>query len=240
MASWLPRFKHDAAVLHTRRTSSGSVYSNYLSGGAPQQPYEHLSAAVDAVAARIKHAAAPTYTYLYVPFIDAAEHDHGPYSKPVAKTLDDGRSAASRRLAAQLAGRARIVVSADHGLTHVDRQRSGRNQGRRSAARPAAAAAVRRAARAARSTCATAAANASSSCSTSGFGDTHALLTIDEVDELRLLGPEPLAPETRRRMGDFMAISATPDAINYKPDEPMLGYHGGLLPDEMRIPLIVA
>ncbi len=41
-------------------------------------------------------------------------------------------------------------------------------------------------------------------------------------------------------MGDFMAISATADAISYKPDAPMLGYHGGLLPEEMRIPLIVA
>ena len=38
-----------------------------------------------------------------------------------------------------------------------------------------------------------------------------------------------------------MAISATADAIGYKkPDDAMLGYHGGLLPDEMRIPLIVA
>ena len=71
------------------------------------------------------------------------------------------------------------------------------------------------------------------------FGATHALLTINEVDELRLLGPDAFAPETRRRMGEFMAISATPDAIQHKPDDPMLGYHGGLLSDEMRIPLIV-
>lgn len=234
--SWLPRFGRDALCYNPAHLV-GSVYSNYLSGGAPQQPYEHLSAAVDAVAVRIKNAAAPTYTYLYVPFIDAAEHDHGPYSKPVAKTLDMVQRCVER-LATELADRARIVVSADHGLTHINR----RDQVEIKEGDPLLdllrlppSSEPRVPLFYVRDGC------------HERFVElfheqfpAHALLTIDEVAKLRLLGPQPLAEETRRRMGDFMAISATPDAVNYRPDGPMLGYHGGLLPEEVRIPLIVA
>ncbi len=233
--SWLPRFEYDTLCYNPAHLV-GSVYSNYLSGGALQQPYEHLSAAVDQIAARIKSAAAPTYTYLYVPFIDAAEHDHGPYSKPVANTLDVVQRCVER-LAGKTAGRARIVISADHGLTHVAR----RDQVEIKDGDPLLdllrlppSSEPRVPLFYVRAGC------------RERFVEllherfpAHALLTIDEVEELRLLGPQPLAAETGRRMGDFMAISATSDAINYKPDGPMLGYHGGLLPEEIRIPLIV-
>ncbi len=233
--SWLPRFEYET-VCYNPAHLVGSVYSNYLSGGAPQQPYEDLSAAVDAVATRIKHATAPTYTYLYVPFIDAAEHDHGPYSKPVAKTLDAVQHCVAG-LSAQLAGRARIVVSADHGLTHIARQDQveiKHGDPLLDLLRLPPSSEPRVPLFYVRDGC------------RERFIElfherfpAHALLTIDEVEELRLLGPQPLAAETRRRMGDFMAISATPDTVNYKPDKPMLGYHGGLLPEEVRIPLIV-
>jgi hypothetical protein len=234
--SWLPRFSHDP-LCYMPAYITGSVYSNYLSGGQPQVAYKQVADAIAAIAQRIDHATAPTYTYFYVPFIDTAEHEHGPQAKAVNKTLRMVEHNIEA-LAARLAGKARIVVSADHGLTHVERHNqheiedgdplldllrlppSGEprvpffypNAGREEAF----AAAFR-----------------------ARFGVTHALLTIDEIDGLRLLGPDALAPETRRRMGEFMAISATPDAIQHKPDDPMLGYHGGLLSDEMRVPLIV-
>ncbi len=234
--SWLPRFTHDP-LCHMPAAIAASVYSNYFSGGRPQAGYKHVVDAVAAIATRIENARTPTYTYFYVPFIDTAEHEHGPDAKAVRRTL----AMVERNieaLATRLGGKARIVVSADHGLVHVERRDqheiedgdplmdllrlppSGEprvpffyvNEG----GAEAFAAAFR-----------------------ARFGATHTLLTIDEVDELRLLGPHSLEPETRRRMGDFMAISATPDAIQHKPDDPMLGYHGGLLNDEMRIPLII-
>lgn len=235
--SFLPRFSHEA-ICYMPAHICGSVYSNYVSGGPPQIPYKRLSRAIDAIAARVREARGPTYTYLYVPFIDTAEHKHGPYTKPVAKTLAKVEQAIES-LAEKVAGRARIVVSADHGLTHVGKRHQHEIKDgdalldllrlpptgeprvplffARDDAREAFASMFR-----------------------ARFGATHALLTIDEIDTLRLLGPDPLAPETRRRLGDFMAISATDDAISFKPDEPMLGYHGGLQPDEMRVPLILA
>ncbi len=107
-------------MLHARGSSRDRRTPNYFSGGAPQHGYEHLSAAVEAIAARIAAAGGPTYTYLYVPFIDTAEHDHGPDAKPVTTTVTMvERNIAT--LAERLGGRARIVVSADHGLTHVER-----------------------------------------------------------------------------------------------------------------------
>lgn len=234
--SLLPRFAHEA-ICYMPSHITGSVYSDYLSGGPPQVPYKRLSAATDAIATRVFETPRPTYTYLYVPFIDAAEHKHGPYTKPVAKTVARVEQAIES-LAEKVAGRARVIVTADHGLTRVDRRHQTELKDgdplldllrlpptgeprvplffTRDGALEDFADAFRE-----------------------RFGATHALLTIDEVDELRLLGPEPLAAETRRRLGDFMAISATADAISYKPDEPMLGYHGGLLPGEMRVPLIV-
>jgi hypothetical protein len=235
--SWLPRFAHEP-LCYMPAFITGSVYSNYFSGGAPQHGYEHLSAAVEAISTRIAAAGAPTYTYLYVPFIDTAEHDHGPDAKPVVTTVTMvERNIAT--LAERLGGRARIVVSADHGLTYVGRraqQEIKHGDPLLDLLRLPPSSEPRVPLFYAREGCAVRFAAAFRE----RFGSTHALLTIDEVDELRLLGPAPLAHETRRRMGDFMAISATADAISYKPDAPMLGYHGGLLPEEMRIPLIVA
>ena len=74
------------------------------------------------------------------------------------------------------------------------------------------------------------------------FGDAFALLTIDEVDRMRLLGAEPMSSETRRRLGDYLAVSLDHDALLYEPHDTlrvMKGFHGGLLPAETRIPLIV-
>ena len=235
--SWLPAFTHQP-LCYMPAIITNSVYSNYFSGGPPQSPYDHLSAAVDAVASRVANAQSSTYTYLYVPFIDTAEHVHGPCSKHAGKVLAKVERAVAR-LAARLAGRARIIVSADHGLTHVERQAATEiadGDPLLNFLRYPPSGEPRVPSFYVREGCAAAFATSFRR----RFGATHALLTIDEVDSLRLLGPAPLAHETRRRLGDFMAISASADAILYKPDDAMLGHHGGLLPDEMRIPLIVA
>jgi hypothetical protein len=235
--SWLPRFKHEA-LCYMPAFITGSTYSNYFADSEPQIPYEHLSAAVEAIAARIAASRAPTYTYLYVPFIDAAEHEHGPHAEAVTKALVMAERAVAS-LTEQVEGRARVIVSADHGLTRVAK----RNQHEIEDGDP-----LMRLLRLPPSGeprvpsfyASEGRADGFAAAFRNRFGETHALLTIDEIEALRLLGPDPLSPETRRRLGDFMAISATPDAILHRPDSPMVGFHGGLLADEMRIPLIVA
>jgi hypothetical protein len=60
------------------------------------------------------------------------------------------------------------------------------------------------------------------------------------VDPLSLLGPDP-TPETRRRVGDSLLIA--PEGRVILPpgfDKRLRAYHGGLVPDEREIPLLIA
>jgi hypothetical protein len=220
---------------------SASTYSRYSSADAARYGYRSLGSAVRAVLQGIDLATDPTYTYVYVPFVDTAEHEDGPRATSVTRAVDHAR-ARLRALVEALDGRARVVITADHGQVEVPPD--GRVIFDRhdplmallehppSCEPRAAAFHVRRDALerfregfAAR------------------LADRFALLTIDEVDELRLLGPVALAAETRLRLGDCLAIPRGRDVILYEPKpelRAMRGFHGGLTPDEVRIPLILA
>jgi hypothetical protein len=72
-------FTRDTQYYLPRRIAD-SVYSRYVYGGKASQPYDKLYQGIDAVVARVRSARAATYTYLYHPSIDTAEHEHGPGS----------------------------------------------------------------------------------------------------------------------------------------------------------------
>ncbi|EER08563.1 conserved hypothetical protein [Perkinsus marinus ATCC 50983] len=70
------------------------------------------------------------------------------------------------------------------------------------------------------------------------------LLTPDEVEALRILGPGKLSEDAREQLGDLFGITDGPYELTYYIDgksgtEKLVGQHGGLLPSEVRIPLIV-
>ena len=74
-------------------------------------------------------------------------------------------------------------------------------------------------------------------------GDDFVLLTIVEVNDMRLLGPDALSPTTRKRIGDFVALSANGGAVVYGAEPAIMnmkGFHGGLMPVEVQVPLVVA
>jgi hypothetical protein len=236
---------------HTRDTRSllpraiaGSAYTRYTSGGTPVAGYDGLTAAVDAVIARVAGATAPTYTYLYYPELDSLEHDHGPWSEQAQAELRHVEQELAR-LAEGIAGRGRLVVSADHGQIEVPPEgkhiieRDEPLSARLVAppygeprvpffrAREGAGEAFERACR-------------------ERLGEAFALLPIDEADALRLFGPEPLSAAARGRIGDYLGIAASAqvvvDGAAREKHGPafMRGFHAGMTPDEMRIPLIVA
>lgn len=244
-ATLLPCFRRDA-VSFLPAAIADSAYSRYVRGTTPAASYDRLPAAVDAVIDRVRHASAPTYSYLYLSSVDALSHTFGPHSSQVSEhlaTLD----AELARLADGLRGRGRVVLSADHGLIEVDaahkhllleddplvrllrvppsgEPRSPLFHVRRGERDTFAAAFEER------------------------FGRRFALLTTDEAESLELFGPGPLTDLARGRIGDFVAVAGGPDVILYRPGpgdvptgtELLVGYHGGLLPAEVRIPLVVS
>ena len=76
------------------------------------------------------------------------------------------------------------------------------------------------------------------------FGGRFFLLAAEEAEEMRLLGPGPLSGEVRRRVGSFVAVSRGADVMLFgravRSGPALVGYHSGLTPAEMLIPLIVA
>jgi hypothetical protein len=233
-------------VRHARllmpRNIAHSIYTSAIAGGVPVDSYKGLDQAVMRLLTRLDgHREPKSYTYFYYPSIDTAAHAHGP-TAPQVRAEVEVLDAALERLHAGLDGRARIIVSSDHGGIDVGvaEKRLLEPQEHLSALLktpptgeprapifhvvPGAQAEFAELFR-------------------ERFGEQFALLTAAEVFDLGLLGPPPLSEAGRSRLGDFMALSAGYDALIYATDvgmTQMVGFHGGLSPEEVRIPLIVA
>ena len=221
-----------------------SVYSAYFSGNAPTFGYKSFEGAVDSVIARIDRASQSTFTYLYTDRLDGLAHIHG-VTRPEVLAAVSSLDRQLARLSKALSGHATVVATADHGF--LDAPASARHQLRVTdpviallRSPPSGDARVlylhirdgteQRLREQFRER----------------FGERFALITVDEAETLELFGPGPLSTETRRRMGDFVAISMGQDVITYHAGsgvaKAMLeaSQHSGLSPSEMCIPLIVS
>ena len=223
---------------------SDATFSGYISGGKPRTGYDSPEEAVASIVAAVLSASEPTYTYLYVPDVDYAGHALG-FSDPRTLAAAAGLERLLEGLASRLSGRARIVVTADHGGldAHGDRVHMLRASDplvqllRREPSGDSRAAYfhVREGHE-----------REFEDAFRDRFGGRFFLLTTAEAEEMGLFGPGPLSDEVRRRLGAFVAISAGADVVLYdwplrdEDDEPFVGYHSGLTPAEMLIPLIVA
>lgn len=222
---------------------AGSAYSVYAAGDQ-RLGYRSLNEAVDLAIEFIEAATGPTYTYLYVSRIDDTVHELGPARlEAVAAVRDLDR--VIERLAIALDGRARIVLTADHG--HL-------------AVRPAARRVIRGGSDLAEAFRAPPTGDARmisfhlqpDTIESFGarfldqLGASFCLLTPDEVEALGLLGPGAVAAETKERLGDAIAISLADDTLEFRPrgarPDPRLAWpshHSGLTAAEMRVPLLI-
>lgn len=216
---------------------AGSVYSRYFGGGARQRGYDQLADACRDIVTRIRSSSSRTLSYLYISQVDDAQHEHGPASEQVRASVRVVVDAL-KRMSVALGEAARVVVTADHGQIGVEPE----NQVTLHADDPLIARVIVPPTGDYRTLffhTGEGERQPFAQLFRDRFGERWALLSTDEVEALRLFGPDDLASETRRRIGDFTAISKDAAAIRYAPEEPMSGYHGGLLPEEMRIPLII-
>jgi hypothetical protein len=214
-----------------------SAYSRYSSGDAPGMGYSSLRDACDGIAEFIGRSRTPTFTYFYVPFVDTAQHERGIASKATRRAM---RLVESRleELADRLKGTARFIVTADHGQIEVPASAQCEFE----TGDPLLALLRVPPSCEPRTPAFHVHAGQSSRFEQmfrERFGEDWALLTADDVDELRLLGPQPISAETRRRIGDYLGIALGTSILSLPLDKPMVGFHGGLQPDEVLVPLVI-
>jgi len=240
--AWMANMARDA-LSYIPRPFWNSTFSRYLRGGQPGWGYSSVVDACERACMRVIDARIPTFTFLYLPELDSASHRYGwdSYQAHLALRLMD---AELMRLAEGIDGKARLVISADHG--HMNIQTENRlpiyaddpmlkllkapptgeprtpvfhvheGQGEAFVAEFA-----------------------------GRFGDKMALIDIDTAAALQLFGPGPLSDAAKNRFGDFIGIALEPVTLQYfkgdeTPETAHIGYHAGLTPEEMRIPLIMA
>lgn len=222
---------------------ANSPYNLYSRGGTRGAGYESTSDAIDQIIMHVTTAAQPTYTHLYLHDVDTLLHHVGINHESVVPLVLEIDSEL-KRLADALAGRARIVISADHGLINVPRD----NQTLLFAGDPLLETLqvpptgdarmpvfhVREESR-----------EVFVEQFRTRFGDRILLLETGEAERLHLFGPGQMSETSRRRFGDFIGIPFRPATLAYhaasKPvGELYLAVHAGLSPDEMEVPLVVA
>jgi hypothetical protein len=219
-----------------------TIYSRYFRGERRGYGYKNLASAVDAAIDHVRSAGGPSYSYIYFPEFDSACHHHGTEGEVPAKVL--GRIEQQlQRLCDELAGRARVMMIADHGLLDVSPEDhlmlvhddplleqlvvppTGEPRMPVFHVRPNRHRAFEEKFR-------------------GRFGEAFELLPTPAAVEMRLLGEGPLSDLARRRFGDYIGIALAPTTLHYFPagtpsKAGYIGYHAGLSSQEMRVPLIV-
>ncbi len=223
-----------------------STFNRYLSGRSRTRGYRSSRHAQRRILRRMRAVhggrTESTVTFWYIPDYDSACHTYGVASSEARTTLEEIRDLLME-LAAGAPDDVRVAVTADHGLIDLgegDRAplfdgdplldcllsmpsgegRTPHFHVRRGRERELTERVGERS------------------------GGRMAVLSQGEAEELRLFGPEPLSDFARRRFGDYVGIALAPFILaHYASAESTalrhVGVHGGMCPDEVRVPLVV-
>jgi hypothetical protein len=219
---------------------ANSVYSSFLMGPGAVRGYARIEEALAVLEDEVRTpAAGPGFFYLYVADVDALSHEKGKWHADVVRRLDaiDGLLARFRE---RTTNAVRIVLSADHGFRDVPAER------RFALHREADLLELLE--------------HPASGDSRVGvfhvmkgkqelfcerfsrrFGQHFALVSPSQIEQIGLMGPMPLSPVTRRRLGNVVAVSLDDSILEQvEKGTPQPGAHSGLSPEEMEIPLVLA
>ena len=217
---------------------ANTPYSDYWGGhNAKYATYKDLTNGVDKVISLIRVAKAPSIIYFYEIDVDFAAHEHGTNANLTMDALKRTEKAIER-LALNLPSNTRLMLTADHGhldgptheilpsdplVEHLLHEPWGDAREMHFAVKPGSEEKFEAEFR-------------------GQYGEFAFLLTVDEVEALELLGPGHIEDFAWRRLGTHLAISRGADTFIYLgKSDPMqfIGYHSGLTPDEMLVPLVV-
>ena len=217
---------------------ANTPYSDYWVGhNATYASYKDLTNGVDKAISLSRVGKAPNIIYLYAIDVDYSAHEYGTSAPQTIHALERVDKALER-LAMRLPPNTRLVLTADHGhldgptheilpsdpLTrHLLHEPWGDAREMHFAVKPGSREEFETEFR-------------------GQYGEFAFLLTVDEVEALELLGPGRIEDAARKRLGTHLAISRGADTFKYmdKPDYmKFIGYHSGLTPDEMLVPLVV-
>jgi hypothetical protein len=238
----VPTFGRDCAVFNPDFISA-SIPTLAMHGEGAVTGYPDLSDAVDLVSQRVLSARASTYTHLYWNKIDSVAHGNG-VSHPETLTQVRLFDSEMKRLRNLFPDSARLLVTADHGHADSPKERRFRidpedeiSQMLESAPAGESRILFFRVRKGMRQEFA------------KKFRERYEehmfLFSTEEVLELGLLGPEGVSEFVANRIGDFLAVTKGAYSIELcaAGDERMLrleSTHGGFLPDETLVPLIIA
>lgn len=217
---------------------ANTPYSDYWGGhNATYASYNDLTNGVDKVISLSRVGKAPSIIYLYAIDVDYSAHEYGTSAPQMIHALERVDKAIER-LAMRLPPNTRLVLTADHGhldgrtheilptnplVEHLSHEPWGDAREMHFTVRPGSREEFEAEFR-------------------GQYGEFAFLLTVDEVEALELLGPGRIEDAARKRLGTHLAISRGADTFKYmdKPDYmKFIGYHSGLTPDEMLVPLVV-
>ena len=227
---------------------TGSAYSRAVLRGAEQHGYHDVEEAF-AISARLLRSEEPCYVFTYFPEFDTVAHEHGPLaarSDLVARSHLSALERALPRLAAASAGETVLILTADHGQVTIDpaetlyvnliapeleamleRSASGRPLAPAGSARDLflhvrpdrIVEAVSRLQRM--------------------LGDRAQVRLVDELLDDGVFGPPP-DDRLRARIGNVLILPADGESVWWYEAEKFIqrfrGHHGGLQPEELRVP----
>ena len=219
-------------------------YSSYCRGHTPHYGYKGLEDAAGAVLKRLGEAEGSTFTQVYVPHVDAASHEYGidhDTTKQAISGVDGWLAQLYRLLPPDVA----VVVSADHGLLNTPDEDVHEIEPDDDLAEHL----VREPWGTGRTTMFQVREDRTAEFEADfrrRLGGDFYLLETGEALDMGLMGPGPASQTTRRRIGSHLSISRGTPVIDYKypreeqDEHKSVASHGGLTPDEMRVPLVVA
>ncbi|MFW5878564.1 MAG: alkaline phosphatase family protein, partial [Myxococcota bacterium] len=115
---WARTCRPSATLL--KRGLEDGAFAHYMTGEKPRLGYRSMEEAFSLALERVEKTEGPSFTYLYLPHFDASCHEAGiDASLPVLQEIDRRLS----HLTEALEGKARVVVSADHGMVDLSPER---------------------------------------------------------------------------------------------------------------------